>query len=223
MNDVGKYMPLAVTLIGTCSFLIALSLVNWSSGDLFLTPDQQGRIYMSRKAYRNAARVFQDPLQRGTALYRAGDFKGAAASFGQDDSVEALYNRANALLMLGEYDQAVVGYRRALAGKPGWKEAADNLELALQRKNRLHLPNEGDEGTGGMLAPDKIVFDEQAANATEDQKETVSGGKQRLSDAELSAMWLRRVQTRPADFLRAKFSYQAARQTTGDPEQGGAE
>ena len=42
-------------------------------------------------------------------------------------------------------------------------------------------------------------------------EETVEGAV-KLSDAELRAMWLRRVQTRPADFLRAKFAYQHATQ-----------
>ena len=34
-------------------------------------------------------------------------------------------------------------------------------------------------------------------------------------------MWLRRVQTRPADFLRAKFAYQAAQQEPGNEGQEG--
>lgn len=177
---------------------------------------------MAQKEYRKAASVFENPMQRGTALYRVGDFKNAAASFGQDDSAEAVYNRANALLMTGGYEQAIAGYREALSKKPGWKDAADNLELAIQRQKRLHPPDEGDTGTGGYLPPDKIVFDKQAANAPEDQKETVSGGGDGLfSDAEMQAMWLRRVQTRPADFLRAKFAYQAAEHAPGKQEQEG--
>ena len=35
----------------------------------------------------------------------------------------------------------------------------------------------------------------------------VAGGDP-LSDDQLRALWLRRVQTKPADFLRAKFAYQ---------------
>jgi len=32
-----------------------------------------------------------------------------------------------------------------------------------------------------------------------------------LSEEELRALWLREVETRPADFLRAKFAYQLSR------------
>jgi Ca-activated chloride channel family protein len=209
-----KYMPLGIILISACAFLISLSLVDWSPVSLFLTPDQRGRIFMAHREYSKAARVFEDPQQRGTAQYRAGDFKDAAASFGQDDSLEAFYNRANAMVMLGNYDQAIAGYRDVLTRRPGWKEAADNLKLAEERKKRLNPPDEGDTGTGGYLPPDKVVFDKKAANAPNDQKETVSGGKKRLTEWEVQAMWLRKVQTQPADFLRAKFSYQAAQQDT---------
>jgi Ca-activated chloride channel family protein len=34
----------------------------------------------------------------------------------------------------------------------------------------------------------------------------------------MQALWLRRVQTRPADFLRAKFAYQQAAQAEGGGE-----
>jgi Ca-activated chloride channel family protein len=38
-----------------------------------------------------------------------------------------------------------------------------------------------------------------------------------MSDAELRSVWLRQVQTRPADFLRAKFAQQhTARQTEAE-------
>jgi Ca-activated chloride channel family protein len=210
-------MPLAILAIGACSFLIALYHVHWSLKDLFLTPDQRGRILMNHREYKKAAGIFEDPLQRGAALYRTGNFKEAAASFGQDDSAEAFYNRANALVMLGNYEQAIAGYKKALAMKPGWKEAADNLELAVLRNKRLHPPNDPSLGTDGMLKANKIVFDNQAKNSN--QKQTVSGAQQQLSDEELRAMWLRRVQTQPADFLRAKFSYQAFLQSSRQEEQ----
>ncbi|MBW2215966.1 MAG: tetratricopeptide repeat protein [Deltaproteobacteria bacterium] len=201
------------------SFFYALTSVNWSVKDLFITPDQQGRLLMAKKDFREAAKVFQNPMQRGTALYRNGDFKEAAAAFGQDDSVEAVYNRANALLMQGKYDDAISGYQQALSIKPDWPEAQGNLALARARKEKMKPPEDDAGGTGGMLEADEIVFDKRAAKAPDDQQEQVTGGEQ-LSDQEMRAMWLRRVQTKPADFLRAKFSYQrAVRQEAGAGKQ----
>lgn len=195
------------------AFLVALASVNWSLRDLFLTPDQQGRVLMTRSDFKTAAKRFQDPMQQGTALYRDGDFKAAAAAFGRGESVEATYNRSTSLLMSGKYDAAIAGYEKVLTLKPGWLEAEENLALARARKERMTPPDDDSGGTGGQLEADEIVFDDRAQNGSSDEKEVIQGGDQ-LSDQEMRAVWLRRVQTQPADFLRAKFSYQSAFQET---------
>jgi len=197
----------AIAALIILSCIVALFSVNWSLKDLFLTPDQQGRVLMSKGRFKDAAKVLQEPMQRGTALYRDGDFKAAAAAYGRDDSVEAVYNRSNSLLMSGKYDAAIAGYEKALSLKPAWLEAEENLALAHARKEKMAPPNDDAGGTGGKLAADEIVFDKRAANGSGEQTETIEGGEQ-PSDQEMRAMWLRRVQTKPADFLRAKFSYQ---------------
>ena len=61
---------------------------------------------------------------------------------------------------------------------------------------------------------DEIVFDNKAENS--DETTEVAGGEE-LSDEEIQALWLRRVQTKPADFLRSKFAFQQA------AEEGGGE
>lgn len=207
MNKMYTYLRPAILVLIILSFIVALFSVNWSLSDFFLTPDQQGRVLMSKGNFKAAAKVFQEPMQRGTALYRDGDFKAAAAAFGRDDSVEAMYNRSNSQLMSGKYDAAIAGYEKALFLKPAWLEAEENLVLARARKEKMAPPDDDAGGTGGQLEADEIVFDKRAANASREQTETIEGGEQ-LSDQEMRAMWLRRVQTKPADFLRAKFSYQ---------------
>ncbi|MEN8189206.1 MAG: tetratricopeptide repeat protein [Thermodesulfobacteriota bacterium] len=195
---------IAAALIGAV-FLWALSAVAWRPTELFLTPDQKGRLQMARKNYSEAADRFEDPLQRGTALYLAGDFKRAAGSFTGQSSAIGAYNRANSLIMLGNYDAAIEAYLQALTAKPGWPEAEENLALARARKEKLEPADDDAGGTGGKMKADEIVFDNRQQKNSSDNKEQVSGDGN--SD---QAMWLRRVQTKPADFLRVKFSYQAA-------------
>ena len=57
------------------------------------------------------------------------------------------------------------------------------------------------------LGADDIVFDKSKRSGGQ---ETETDATQPLSDSAMQAMWLRRVQTKPADFLRAKFAYQLA-------------
>ena len=47
-------------------------------------------------------------------------------------------------------------------------------------------------------------------NASQTQEIELGTGDQ-LSDESLRELWLQRVQTKPADFLRVKFSYQLSR------------
>ena len=64
--------------------------------------------------------------------------------------------------------------------------------------------------TGGRIGADDFVFGEgdPSTNAGEDQTETIEAP----TAAEQRALWLRQVTTEPADFLAAKFAYQAAMQ-----------
>ncbi len=177
--------------------------------DLWLTPDQQGQRLFDRGDYAEAAERFTDPMRRGTALFRAWDFEAAAASFGRVDSPEAAFNRGNALVMSGKYEAAIQSYDRALQLQPGWMPAAHNRQIAQVRLERRQPPQDDAGGTGGKLGADKLVFDERGKRGSGQQ--TVEGEKA-ASDEALRAMWLRRVQTRPADFLQAKFAYQLAQQ-----------
>lgn len=181
--------------------IAAIAATAWTG--LWFTPDQQGRRHFERGEFAEAAVHFRDPLWQGAAWYRAGEFKKAARAFALRDTAEAEYNQGNALLMHGDYTAAIASYDRALKKRPDWREAADNRSLAEARAKALDI--EGGNMTEGMLGADKIVFDKK--KGPEGQAVEVTGGEA-LSDQEIQALWLRRVQTRPADFLKAKFAYQ---------------
>jgi len=200
-----KHIITATTVLFT---ILALRAADMSFTGLWLTPDQQGQWLMTRKNYGEAAKRFQDAMGRGAAYYRDGQFKEAAAAFGQVPSEEGLFNRGNALLMSGNYDAAIASYDRVLQARPGWEKAETNRAIATARRDNLKPP-EGDPGgiEGDLLGADEIVFSDRVEKSGGAKDETVESSSQ-ISDKEMRAMWLRRVQTRPADFLRAKFAYQ---------------
>lgn len=173
----------------------------------FLSDSHLGYWYFSKRDYAKAAEAYRDPFAKGVAFYRAGDFKSAAAVFGEVSSADGYYNRGNALLMQGSYDLAIESYQRALEERPDWGVAKTNLSIAIARKERLK--QEGGEGTDGKLGADDIVFD-QSKNKSDQQKqqtEQIDGGE--LTEAEKQAMWLRKVQTQPGQYLKMKFQFQA--------------
>lgn len=191
---------------------LGLGMASALAPGLWLTPDQRGDRLLARGEYEEAAKAYADPFRRGAALYRAGRFEEAAAAFSTAPGYEAAFDRGNALLMRGKYRDAVSAYDRALELRSGWKEAEDNRSLAQVREKMLHPDVKDRTGTGGQLRPDEIVFDKTKAKSKGDVDVT-EGGKP--SDEELRGLWLRRVRTKPADFLRAKFAFQARNSPEG--------
>ena len=94
--------------------------------DLWLTHDQQAARLFERGQYAQAARRFASPTWRATALYRAGQFEQAAAALARVDSAECAFNRGNALVMMGKYEEAMTAYDRAIQLRPNWSAAKSN-------------------------------------------------------------------------------------------------
>ena len=67
-------------------------------------------------------------------------------------------------------------------------------------------PPDEEQATGEpSLDPDEIQFDEKGDKGTRGEIEM-----EQLSDDQLAEIWLRRLQTSPADFLRQRFAVEAA-------------
>ncbi len=205
-----RLSPYAViACLGTPALLVAWYQLGFR--DLWLTPDQRGRLLMSESRPADAAKTFRDPLWRGVALFRAGEFKEAAQSFAARDTAEGAFDQGNALVMLGQYDDAMKRYDRALALRPAWQAALTNREIARIRGERKKL--QGGETGNTDNKPDEIVFDKTKKGG----EDTAVEGEKPMSDEAVRALWLKRVQTRPADFLRAKFAYQLGAQPGAAP------
>lgn len=196
---------LAIVLLLQASSALAL---DWAG--LWLTPDQQGQRLLDRGEYQKAAEKFTTPERIGSALFLAGDFKSAAGVLGRSGSAEANYNRGNALVMLGDYDAAIEAYQGALAKRPDWPEAEQNLQIATLRKQAMAPPEDDYGGTGGQLEADEIVFDQDGRTRNASGEQVLDAADQQMNEDAMRAMWLRKVETRPADFLAARFNYQLA-------------
>lgn len=205
-----RWQPFAA--VGAATGL-ALAVAGFGIGwrNLFLTPDQRGRLLLERGQPAAAGDAFHDPLWRGIALFRAGDFKAAAQTFAAVDTAEAAYDQGNALVMRGQYDDALARYDRALALRPGWVDALANRDIARIRGARKKI--EGGVADDTESSPDQIVYD-KAKKGGEDTTVQSAGG---MSDDMVRALWLKQVQTKPADFLRVRFAYQLAREGEAKP------
>jgi Ca-activated chloride channel family protein len=169
--------------------------------DLWLTPDQQGRYFYEKGDYATAAERFQDPMWKGLALCRNKDYARALDQFALIDTAESWFNQGNALAQLGKYPDAAKAYTEALKQHPNWKEAEDNLKLVRSLIPPPKPPSEEEEAPN--LKPDQVKFDEKGKK-----------GKNRLtfSKEEMADVWMRNIQTSPAEFLRRKFEIESSKE-----------
>jgi Ca-activated chloride channel homolog len=192
-----------------------LGIGTWRDPEFWRTADQRGEALMQQKRFAEAAKAFHDPMRIGIAQYRDSQFEAAAGTFAKVPGADGLYNAANSWLMHGQYDRAIDIYDRALSLRPDWKDAAENKAVAIARRDRMKVSDEEREKEAAdAYDPDDITFDNKGGNEEKDAKKIDAGG----GDEALQATWLRRVKTTPAQFLKAKFAWQAseaANQTGG--------
>lgn len=176
--------------------------------DLWLTPDQQGQIAFDRGDYHRAANLFTDPMWRGIAAYRAYDFIAARDSFRKVDTIEGRFALANAEAQNRDYEKAMKLYQEVLAQQPDNAAAKTNLAIvraayeAAEAKRRKEEQGEPDQPS--YKTPDGMKVDKQQKGG-----KRIKVTQQDLMTPGAAEVWMREVQTTPADFLKLKFAIQA--------------
>jgi len=180
---------------------------NWFWQDVFLSRDQQGHVLFEQGQYKLAALRFENPEWRATAFYAGEEFQQAAAIWAGMPGAQTHFKRANALAHLENYAAAADGYRLALQLKPEWLAAQENLALMLALAETPDTISDYGAQEASKVGADEIVFsnDQQRMDQAKEEVSIESGG---LSSQEINALWMRRLQSSPADFLRLKFRYQ---------------
>jgi Ca-activated chloride channel family protein len=208
VHILGRICGAAVALF----FCAALIIGTVRNPQFWITADQRGDALMRAGKYSEAAKTYTSPDRIGAAQYRNGDFEAAAKTFARVPGATGAYDQGNASLMHGKYDAAIVSYDRALGFHPGWKEAEENKSIAIARRDKLAGSGKHrEEEQAQAYDPDKITFDQKGDDRKTPPTEM---NEQQISNEELRATWLRQVSTTPADFLRAKFAYQASKAPT---------
>ena len=195
--------------VSILSLLWLLFLYEGSWNRLLVTPDQLGYKHYQKKEYLKAAEVFENSSFKAASFFRAGEFKKAKAVYQNSTTKVDTYNLGNAFVMLGEYDNAIKSYERALKIDPHFKEAQENLAVAKARKILKEPENDGEQGVG-ELGADEIVFDNKAGKGVDDDKSATQEATSQNPN------WLDRLQTGPKDFLKNKFRFQYERQEHSD-------
>jgi len=178
--------------------------------NLWLTPDQQGRLWFQLGDYERASRTFENPRWRGFSLYAGQDFGTAEAYFSQYQDADSLLARANALAHQRFYADAKRGYEELASSYPDHPAPAVNLPIiealieadkqtseskVSEKGNRNAKPGKGSDSSEGKEGQDAMELDQYSAD-------------QLLQDPGLTEMWLQQIQRDPSEFLVTKFYLQ---------------
>lgn len=172
---------------------------------LWISADQQAFLLYQKGKYQQAALIFEDADFKGSAFFKAGEFKKSVAMYSTLSDASARFNLANSYLMLGKYKDAITFYDLALKIQPDFVQAAENKTIAELMQAKIEAQKNNDEGTGGQLAADEIVYDNKGNHG----QDVVEQGEGKDSK---NTHWLDRLQTGPKEFLQHKFAYQYAQQ-----------
>ncbi|MCZ6681356.1 MAG: VWA domain-containing protein [Candidatus Poribacteria bacterium] len=178
---------------------------------LWLTPDQQGRRYFEKGDYAAAAQHFEDTFWKGISFYYDQDYESALNQFALSDSAEAFFYLGNCYARLKKYEEAVESYDQALKKKPDFTQAMSNRDLvaALIEKMKQAEEEAGEPGEPSF-DPDEVKFDEKGKKG---KKGKIPEFK--LKPEDMAEIWMRNIQTTPANFLMWKFQLQAEEQSEG--------
>lgn len=197
-GSLGTWLMLALLPWSLLSSPPALAQQKDSPG-WWLNRSQQAQQLLDQEQYQAAAEISRDPLRRGVAQYRAGDYAAAADSFAQLDNAQGWYNRGNALAQQQQFEAAKEAYQTALDKQPGWTEAEQNAALMddLLQQQQQQQQGDSDQQNGEQEKDDSRQQqgqnqdgenqDSDAGNNQGQQGESQQGQQQNPSDAEQQA------------------------------------
>src|SRR5262249_32952757 len=130
--------------------------------NIWMTPDQQGRLAFDHGDYADAAKLFADPMWRGIAAYRTYDFLAAAEAFRKVDTVGGPFALGNAEAQNHAYEKSIKAYEDVLAQQPDNAAAKTNLAIvraALEAAEAKRRQQEKEDSAPPDLKADAMKLD----------------------------------------------------------------
>lgn len=202
--------------------------------DLWYTKAYQAQQEFDKQNYLTAAVQFEDPMHKGTAYYKAGDYLSAQTAFEQDTTVSGIYNLGLTYAKLGQLNKSQEMFEKVLQKDPSNQNANSNLQQIIKaideisalkpenadlnddKPNAKNEQNDSPEDLsgGGQEATKKDMEKERKEETTETGERK---GKEmedlpddfKVGEGELPKnVLMRKVDDDPSLFLRKKFRYQ---------------
>lgn len=163
------------------TILILFSLSSCSKNDNFIdlwySKDYQGQLASNKSSYYEAASLYENPLRKGVAYFKAENYEEAIRYFSKDTTAQGMYNLGISYYKNGDYAAAALAFGKTVELDPTIQNAAKNKLLAE------HLSG-GTSETANDVVLDK-ENKEAAKNEQNKSPEDLSGGGQEATEKDM--------------------------------------
>lgn len=151
------------------------------TGHLWSTPDQKAMKAFESGDNASAAQDFTQPEWKASAYYRDGNYEAAAKVLEEIDNSDGYYNRANALAKLGNYEEAIKAYDKAIELDPSNNDAKynrDQVKKAIEEQASEDNKSDQDKSDQNKSDQDQEKQDESEQDKSEQQNDQQSDQSQ---------------------------------------------
>ena len=192
-----------ITLLILPNISNALNVMN-----IFLNSNQKASQLYSQKNYEGASEMFNNQEWKGVSLYKNKSYKEAYDIFNKEKNAVGYYNKGNALAYMGEYENAIQAYRKALEINKNYPDAEHNisiLESLINKKNK-DQQNKDQQNKDQQNKSQKKILKE----ANENSRDNIDSiRKKRIQNI------LNQIPDDPGGLLKQKFLRDYQRQLEG--------
>lgn len=151
--------------------------------NLWQTKNQQALASFNDNNFEEAAAQFENDQWRGASQYKQGNFEQALEHFNKGKSSQDIFNQANTLSQMQQFDQAIKRYESLLKQKPDFPNARENLEIVKQlaKQKKEQQKQDGDQ-SGEQSDSDEQKNDGQQSDSDEQQQSDNKDNEQQNSD-----------------------------------------
>ena len=154
--------------------------LDWN--DLWKTRDQQAKEAMESGDYDKAIELFEDSEWLAAAHYKAGNYRQSANGYNNNSNIDHLYNYANSLAKIGQFEEAIENYEKVIAEEPNADDALYNLNLL---KDLLSENQSSEENNDDGQSSEEASTGEQSQQQNGDESEQSDNeGNSRTGDSD---------------------------------------
>ena len=154
--------------------------LDWN--DLWKTRDQQAKEAMESGDYDKAIELFEDSEWLAAAHYKAGNYRQSANGYNKNSNIDHLYNHANSLAKIGQFEEAIENYEKVIAEEPNAEDALYNLNLL---KDLLSENQSSEENNDDGQSSEEASTGEQSQQQNGDESEQSDNeGNSRTGDSD---------------------------------------